>query len=131
MAIIWQTEQDICYMYRHAVNQLDQIKILAELNGCSEEEIRDVLEKHGIQPVGVRKTKFRTIPNKPWSVEELVQLLHLDATGMSDKRLAAHFDRTEKAIKSMKSKLNTKRTEPARAALEIFNRQRKVKSNGT
>ena len=118
-------------MYRHAVNQLDQIKILAELNNCSEEEIRDVLENHGIQPVGVRKTKFRTIPNKPWSVEELVQLLHLDATGMSDQRLAAHFNRTEHAIKSMKSKLNTKRTENTRAALEIFNRQRKVKSNGT
>ena len=82
---IWQTERDICYMYRHAVNQLDQIKILAELNGCSEEEIRDVLEKHGIQPVGVRKTKFRTVPNKPWSVEELVQLLYLDANGISDK----------------------------------------------
>ena len=128
---IWQTEQDICYMYRHAVNQLDQIKILAELNSCSEEEIRDVLENHGIQPVGIRKTKFRTIPNKPWSVEELVQLLQMDATGMSDQRLAAYFNRTEYAIKSMKSKLNTKRTENARAALEIFNRQRKVKSNGT
>lgn len=125
---IWQTERDICYMYRHAIKPAEQIRILAELNGCSEEEIRDVLEHNGIEPVGARRVKHRP-KHKQWSVEQLVQLLYLDANGVPDHRLAAYFNRTEYAVKSMKSKINKRSTEPARVALEIFNRQRRSNSN--
>lgn len=123
---IWQSDKDICDMYRHAANPKEQIRILAQLNICTEKEIRDVLERNGIEPVGPRVVQHRSEPYKPWTIEEMVQLLYLVANGMTDKMLSEHFKRSETAIRNMKCKINRKRTENARAALEIF----KCKSGG-
>ncbi len=120
---MWQSDKDICDMYRHAADQKEQIRILAQLNACKENEIRDVLERNGIEPVGPRVVQHRTEPYKPWTIEEMVQLLYLVANGMTDKKLSEYFKRSETAISNMKSKINRKRTENARAALEIFNRE--------
>lgn len=109
-------------MYRHAADQKEQIRILAQLNLCKEDEIRAVLERNGIEPVGPRVVQHRSEPYKPWTIEEMVQLLYLSANGMTDKKLSEYFGRSETAISNMKSKINRKRTENARAALEIFNR---------
>lgn len=123
---IWQTERDICYMYRHAFKQAEQIQILAELNNCSEEEIRKVLKRNGIKPAEIRRDRtFRTQKSKPWTVEELVQFLYLDSNGMTTRKLSQYFKRSEHAIGCIRSILNTKQTEAARAALEIFSREKK------
>lgn len=122
---IWQTERDICYMYRHACKPAEQIQILSEINNCSEDEIRDILERNGIKPVGMRKVKPRNSHNKPWTVEELVQFQHLESNGMTTSKLSQHFKRSEKAIGCIRSKIRTKQTEAARVAFEIFNREKK------
>lgn len=120
---IWQSDKDICDMYRHAANPKEQIRILAQLNICTEKEIRDVLERNGIEPVGPRVVQHRSEPYKPWTIEEMVQLLYLVANGMTDKKLSEYFKRSETAIRNMKCKINRQRTENACAALEIFNRE--------
>ena len=120
---IWQSDKDICDMYRHAVNPKEQIRILAQLNICTEKEIRDVLERNGIEPVGPRVVQHRSEPYKPWTIEEMVQLLYLVANGMTDKKLSEYFGRSETAIRNMKCKINRQRTENACAALKIFNRE--------
>ncbi len=121
---IWQSDKDICDMYRHAADRKEQITILAQLNICTEDEIRAVLERNGIEPVGPRVVQHRTEPYKPWTLAEMVQLLYLVANGMTDKKLSEYFGRSETSIKNMRSKINRKSTENARAALEIFNRER-------
>jgi hypothetical protein len=112
-------------MYRHARRPAEQIQILAEINSCSEEKIRDILERNGIKPAGVRKAQHRPTVRKPWAVDELVQFLYLNANGMSVIKLAEYFERTETAIRSIRSKIETRETEPIRVALEIFNREQK------
>ena len=125
---IWQTERDICYMYRHSRKPSEQIKIMAELNGCSVEKIKDVLKRNGITPAKPEKANRRKIRAENWKVEDLVQLLYLVESGMSIRKLAEYFDRSEAAIGSIRSKINTRQTETARVALEIFNRERRGNS---
>lgn len=122
---IWQKERDICYMYRHAKRPAEQIEILAEVNNCSVSEIKAVLTKNGIKVVEGAKPKRSRVRAKNWTVDDLVQLLYLEANGMSTIKLAEHFGRTEIAIKDTKSKIRTRQTETARVALEVFNRQRR------
>lgn len=120
---IWQSENDICYMYRHAVNKKEQIKILAQLNACTENEIRKVLERNGIKPVKPHVVQHRSEPYKPWTLEEMVQLLYLSANGMNEAKMSKYFKRSETAIRNMRNKIIMKRTEKARAALEIYKRR--------
>ena len=54
---IWQKERDICYMYRHAKRPAEEIEILAEVNGCSVNEIKNVLIRNGIKPAESTKPK--------------------------------------------------------------------------
>ena len=122
---IWQKERDVCYMYRHAKRPAEQIEILAEVNNCSVSEIKAVLTKNGIKVVEGAKPKRSRVRAKNWTVDDLVQLLYLEANGMSTIKLAEHFGRTEIAIRDIKSKIRTRQTETARVALEVFNRQRR------
>jgi hypothetical protein len=47
--MLFYPESDICYMYRHAANKKAQIKILAEMNVTSSDEIVDLLRRKGIE----------------------------------------------------------------------------------
>lgn len=44
---MWYSEEEIIYEISHAVNPYEQIKILAELNGCSIKEIQTIWRKAG------------------------------------------------------------------------------------
>ena len=44
---MWYSEEEIIYEISHAVNPYEQIRILAELNGCSIKEIQDIWKKAG------------------------------------------------------------------------------------
>lgn len=123
---LWMSDRDICDMYKRAVNQQEQIKILTQLNDCSQAQIRDILERHGFVPVKPRVAKRRETPHKPWEVAELIQLLYLLDSGMSNEKLAKHFDRTEKAVIDMRRKLKTGNTQKAVRALEAFKRAKGV-----
>lgn len=56
------TEAEIVKSYQRAEKKRDQIKILAELNACQKQTIRDILEKHGEE---VPKTGNRYTVKKP------------------------------------------------------------------
>lgn len=43
------TESEIIKSYNHAENRQKQIKILSELNACSEAQIREILERNGCE----------------------------------------------------------------------------------
>jgi hypothetical protein len=114
-------------MYRHAKRPAEQIEILAEVNNCSANEIKAVLIKNGIKVIEEAKLKPKRsrVRAKKWTVDDLVQLLYLEANGMSTIKLAEHFGRTEIAIRDIKSKIRTRQTETARVALDTYNRQRR------
>ena len=52
------TEEEIVRRYKQADNKRDSIRILAELNGCQKQTIRDILEANGlgVPKVGNRYT---------------------------------------------------------------------------
>lgn len=56
------TEAEIVKSYQRADKKREQIKILAELNACQKQTIRDILEKHGEE---VPKTGNRYTAKKP------------------------------------------------------------------
>lgn len=56
------SKAEIAKSYREAINQKAQIKILSELNGCSQDEIKDILEAEGFN---VRRTKKTTKAAEP------------------------------------------------------------------
>lgn len=93
-----QKELDICKEYREAKNKSEQIEILAQLNCCDVEEIKEILKKHGYEvpeckkrgpkagtkkakPVTAKKVSIKDIPareiplNKPEKQTEEVREL--------------------------------------------------------
>lgn len=61
------TEAEIVKSYQRADKKREQIKILAELNACPKQTIRDILEKHGEE---VPKTGNRYTAAKPEGLRE-------------------------------------------------------------
>ena len=56
------TPQEIVGSYRRATNKSEQIKILSELNACSKEDIKKILEDQGVTvktPGRKKKSAFR------------------------------------------------------------------------
>ncbi len=61
------TEAEIVKSYQRAEKKREQIKILAELNACQKQVIRDILEKNGEE---VPKTGNRYTAAKPEDLKE-------------------------------------------------------------
>ncbi len=120
----WMSEADICEMYKSAKNQQTQINILAQLNACKAETIRNILRKNGITPIEPRTVKHRAKAQKQWTVEELLKFLHLINEGKSNKELAEQFGRSIGAIRCVRAKLNpeiiSNPSQNIKTALEIF-----------
>ncbi|MBQ3603927.1 MAG: hypothetical protein IJA02_08815 [Clostridia bacterium] len=131
----WMSEADICEMYKSAKDQRAQINILAQLNACKTETIRNILLKNGITPVEPRKVKHHSKQRKLWSVEELLQLQHLINEGKNNKELSERFDRSIGAIRCVRAKLNPEiianPSENIKIAIEIFKNNGGVLLNET
>jgi hypothetical protein len=117
---IWQSERDICYMFRNSKNPREQITILAELNSCTEEKIEDILKKNGLKIPAEKHKPQRQSTIKKWSVDDLVQLLYLISNGMNNQKLAKYFNRSEASIVNVRYKINIRQTATIRKALDIF-----------
>lgn len=102
----WMSESDICEMYKYAKNPKSQINILAQLNGCSTDTICRILQNHGFLSAVPRAAK-KKVPRKAWSVEEITQLLHLIDSGLNNKALAKHFNRTVGSVIGIKNLLKS------------------------
>ena len=62
------TEEEIVRRYKQADNKRDSIRILAELNGCQKQTIRDILEANGlgVPKVGNRYTAQAKALKERW-----------------------------------------------------------------
>lgn len=65
------TEQEIVNKYNRAESKSKQIKILAELNACSTQQIKDVLSKNGIKLRGI-KTELQKVETH--SIDEKIEV---------------------------------------------------------
>lgn len=79
--------------WKYAKNPSEQIGILAEINSCSREEIRDIIaaqRKDGDPPLGAKKKDGRGKPPLP---KELLDRIRNDfLSGATTKELAAKYD---------------------------------------
>ena len=80
---MWMTPGEICREYRQAKKKAAQIGILADLNSCSKDEIREVLQRNGIQ-VKIRKRA----PNVTWTAEEIEICRSMAEQGVPRKEIA-------------------------------------------
>lgn len=102
----WMSDKDIADMYTGAVNRQKQIKVLAELNACSQDEIKTVLARRGIEVPKPKAHKQKGVRKKYWTVNELLELLRLTESGLSNAEMAKHFGRTEIAVRNILTKMN-------------------------
>ena len=126
----WMSDKDIADMYNGAVDREKQIKVLAELNACSQDDIKAVLARRGIEVPAPKVHKQKGVRKKYWSVSELVELLKLKESGHSNKALAEHFGRSEIAVRNVLVRMNPEAVsippKNIKKALELFNRAKGV-----
>ena len=69
------TEEEIVRRYKQADNKRDSIRILAELNGCQKQTIRDILEANGlgVPKVGNRYTAQAKALKEKMATEEALK----------------------------------------------------------
>ena len=120
------SDKDIADMYNGAVDRQKQIKVLAELNACSQDDIKAVLARRGIEVPAPKAHKQKGVRKKYWSVSELVELLSLKESGHTNKALAEHFGRSEIAVRNVLVRMNPEAVsippKNIKKALELFNR---------
>ena len=100
------TEEEIVRRYKQADNKRDSIRILAELNACPKQTIRDILEANGLRvpKVGNRYTAQAKALKEKMASEEA------EADGSKRKRLLKN-EELEK-IRLGESEIRELKTEP-------------------
>lgn len=95
-------EDEIVASYRSALDKKAQIKILADLNVCKVQDIRELLIEHGEDLPEVR----RDLRVLKWTVQEETQLRQLAVEGKSAAEIAELMGRTRKSIEQKLSKMH-------------------------
>lgn len=85
------TEEEIVRRYKQADNKRDSIRILAELNACQKQTIRDILEANGL---GVPKVGNRYTAQAK-ALKEKMATDEAEADGSKRKRLLKNEEQTE------------------------------------
>ena len=101
-------EDEIVASYRSALDKKAQIKILADLNVCKVQDIRELLIEHGEDLPEVR----RDLRVLKWTVQEETQLRQLAAEGKSAPEIAELMGRTRKSIEQKLSKMHISLRQP-------------------
>ena len=96
------SEDEIVASYRSALDKKAQLKILADLNVCKVQDIRELLIAHGETLPEVR----RDLRVLKWTVQEEAQLRQLAAEGKSAAEIAELMGRTKKSIEQKLSKMH-------------------------
>ena len=97
------TEEEIVRRYKQADNKRDSIRILAELNACPKQTIRDILEANGlgVPKVGGRYTKQAKALKEKMATEEA------EADGSKRKRLLKNEEPTDSSDLSTQENVGT------------------------
>lgn len=91
MRELMMTPGEILTSYRQAAKPKEQIKILAELNAATTNEIRTVLAECGVEAPPLRRISY-------WSAAEETLLRDLAAEGKTAKQIAEVLGRTDKSV---------------------------------
>ncbi len=91
------TEYDICTFIREARDPAERVKICAQMNLCSPEEIREICVKNGVL-ISKRVTEGKTGRNYRWTDARIEQLRTALDSGKSKKEIAHLFGVTNAAI---------------------------------
>ena len=110
------TEEEIVRRYKQADNKRDSIRILAELNGCQKQTIRDILEANGlgVPKVGNRYTAQAKALKEKMATEEA------EADGSKRKKTEAGELKTE-PTENLKSEIKNTKSEIKNTKSEIEN----------
>ena len=104
------SEFEILRDYKEAKDKAEQVKILADMNLCTQKEIVDFLKRHGI-----------TAQNRnSWNDETIQRLKILHGQGMTDEEIADTMGLKCNYAGQVRRKLGLKRhkkRKPAKAAL--------------
>ena len=94
---MWMTPGEICRNYQQARQKWKQIRILADLNACQPEAIREVLRNQGVPA--------QTQPH-PWTSEEDAKCRQLQAQGYTYRQIADRLPgRTKYAVEKRLQKI--------------------------
>ena len=105
------TEEEIVRRYKQADNKRDSIRILAELNGCQKQTIRDILEANGlgVPKVGNRYTaQAKALKEKMAEAGEAVASAAQEAMQTMTDAAAAAFappENLKSEIENLKSEI--------------------------
>lgn len=97
------TEEEIVRRYKQADNKRDSIRILAELNACPKQTIRDILEANGL---GVPKVGNRYTAQAK-ALKEKLASEEAEADGSRRKRLLKNEEQTESSDLSAPENVGT------------------------
>ena len=96
MRELMMTPGEIATSYRQAMKPKEQIKILAELNAATTDEIREVLAECGVEAPPLRC--IRGSSHHYWSEAEETLLRDLVAEGKTAKQVAEVLGRTTHSV---------------------------------
>ncbi len=102
------SEFEILRDYRQAKNKVKQVKILADLNGCTKEEITECLENQGVTVL-----KVDTLEEKHSSI------LYLHNQGMIDEEIASDIGLKASSVSQIRSKLGLKKHKKRKLQTEV------------
>lgn len=106
------TEYEIIKDYGEAKNKAEQIKILADLNMCSREEIINILDKNGIPHPGARtkrsntKNKTQKRTRTAWDEQRIEQLRGFVNDGQTLLEISERFGVSPAAVSQQITKHN-------------------------
>lgn len=89
------SEFEILRDYRQAKDKVEQVKILADMNSCTQKEIVEFLAKHGIN------AKYRKCQNKA----KLEKLKVLHSQGMTDEEISEELGFGTEYVRQLRIRL--------------------------
>lgn len=93
---IWMTEGEIIASVRQAKSPKKQIRVLAELNAVSTEEIKEIVEENDKKTNPAKKKKPH--PMRPWTKAEEAELRAMVGAKTRLKEIAARLGRSVGSI---------------------------------
>ena len=87
------TAEEIITSYKQAKHPVEQVQILADLNGCSRRTILDTLSSRGVNITSINDNR----PRK-WTDERIDELYKMIDDGLNRDEIAARFGVTRQRI---------------------------------
>lgn len=105
-----QSEFEILRDYRQAKDKKEQIKILADMNLCTQKEVVELLVKHGIN------AKYRKSKNEA----KLEKLKVLHSQGLTDEEMAEKLRFKPEYVRQLRVRLDLNKNKKRKLQTEVI-----------